>query len=343
MITRGLKGYSKQLARAKKEGRTHVHRRGWTTRGARQVKKVLGKSTWYKRKRSQEDADDDEHDPSYRRSPNKKRKVTKPDSYEDPMSLLFVERTEGGQLATKLRDMEPMLCKMTQGRVKIVEKNGRKLGQILVRKNPWAGQCSRKDCTVCQQENPPKKAVECKKRSITYVNTCLLCKKDGNRTEYIGESSRSVMERHGEHVEDASGKKKEDSHMWAHANSCHKGQILFQIQTIKTHKNAFMRQISETIEIKLRSRAGVHLLNSKTEYNRCLLPELSVQLGRNKQSEVEAGQKVNEEGYFDAGRRREEEVKVESKTNIMMEPDSKRRRRWKQLEQLKRMEDMEED
>ena len=103
-----------------------------------------------------------------------------------------------------------------------------------------------------------------------------------------------------------------------------------------------MRQISESIEIKLRSKAGVHLLNSKTEYNRCLLPELSVQVGQNKQTEVVAGPSSEDEKYLDAGRKREEDTaggNNDKKTNIMMEPDAKKRRRWKQAEQLKRMEE----
>ena len=140
-------------------------------------------------------------------------------------------------------------------------------------------------------------------------------------------------------MEDTVGDQKDESHMWVHARDNNEGKIKFQILPIKTHKSAFMRQISESIEIKLRSRAGVHLLNSKTEYNRCLLPELSVQVGQNKQSEVQAGTHSKDEKFLDAGRRREEDTEACTKRNIMMEPDAKKRRRWKQAEQLKRMED----
>ena len=103
------------------------------------------------------------------------------------------------------------------------------------------------------------------------------------------------MERHGEHV-DAATAKKEDSHMWVHARDEHEGQVKYQIQPLKTHKSSMMRQISETVEIKLRSRDGVHLLNNKMEYNRCLLPELGVVLGKNKLTEVNEDDK--EDKFF---------------------------------------------
>ena len=70
-----------------------IHRRGCTTRGIRQTRKILAKLTWYKkRKRSQED--DDDRRQRDRESPSKRRNTTKPkNQFEDPMSLLFVERT----------------------------------------------------------------------------------------------------------------------------------------------------------------------------------------------------------------------------------------------------------
>ena len=133
IVTRGLKGYQKQVNKAERDGRLSIHRRGWTTRGARQIKKALGKTTWYKRKRTEDEEDDDRTNSM---SPKKRRKIANKiadNNFEDPMSLLFVERTEGGTLASKLRELEPTLSKMTQGRVKVVEKNGRKLGEMLIK------------------------------------------------------------------------------------------------------------------------------------------------------------------------------------------------------------------
>ena len=94
---------------------------------------------------------------------------------------------------------------------------------------------------------PPDKSIECHRRNITYLNTCLLCKETGKRTQYVGESSRSLRERHGEHVDDATTKK-EDSHMWVHAHDEHEGQMKYQIQPLKTHTSSMVTQISETVK-----------------------------------------------------------------------------------------------
>ena len=76
-------------------------------------------------------------------------------------------RTPRGDLATELRNMEPELYKVTQGRVKIVERNGTKMEHLLVRNNPWATDpCTRPSCTVCQQSDAPTKP-NCRTRNIT--------------------------------------------------------------------------------------------------------------------------------------------------------------------------------
>ena len=47
-----------------------------------------------------------------------------------------------------------------------------------------------------------------------YTNTCLQCKKDGQKTEYIGESSRSGAERLKEHQGDRKSQRRDEiSHM----------------------------------------------------------------------------------------------------------------------------------
>ena len=48
------------------------------------------------------------------------------------------------------------------------------------------------------------------------------------------------------------------------------------VKVKKRCRDALTRQVSETIIIKLLGQSGTHLLNSKIEYNRCLLPTLAV-------------------------------------------------------------------
>ena len=189
--------------------------------------------------------------------------------YEDPASIMFVARTRGGILANQLRSLEPQLCRLTRERVKVIERNGKRLLEILVKNNPWSSEpCTRQNCPVCQQEVRPK-VPGCHKRNITYVNVCLTCEEEGRKTQYVGESSRSLAERYQEHLDDAKGNK-EESHMWIHSRDQHQGIMRYKVSQIKGHKSAMMRQISESIEIKIRSAEGINLLNNKAEHNLCL-------------------------------------------------------------------------
>ena len=67
-------------------------------------------------------------------------------------TILFVEQTRRGELARRLREMEPRLMELTGFRIKTVERSGSKLGQIFANTNPWAGaKCVRDDCVPCKQ------------------------------------------------------------------------------------------------------------------------------------------------------------------------------------------------
>ena len=238
-----------------------MHRRGISTTQERQVKTIMSKTTWYKRKRTEDD--EEEKKRTHEGSPNKKRKIGRteqPNLFEQPAVILFIQRTEGGKLASKFREMGGELFKITAGKINVVERNGRKLEEYLIRKNPWASDpCTRPDCTVCNQEEQPRNP-QCKRQNLTYINTCLLCKNKGKKTVYIGESCRSLAERHREHVEDWLADK-EESHMAAHSREAHNGQSSYQVKPLKLHRSAFTRHISETVQIKVQSLAGVHLMN----------------------------------------------------------------------------------
>ena len=101
--------------------------------------------------------------------------------------------------------------------------------------------------------------------------------------------------------------------MAIHADEAHGGQIKFKFRVLRAYRSAMERQIAETVKIKLSSKAGVEILNNRAEYNRCLLPELEVRLGKHKQSEVT--DKKDEERVFKQGRKieKEEEDKQENR------------------------------
>ena len=124
--------------------------------------------------------------------------------------------------------------------------------------------------------------------------------------KYIGESSRSMYERGLEHQRDLEEMKKE-SHMLKHNFDKHAGEDLenmkFGARIVKAARSAFNRQICESVQIQQNAKEH-HILNSKSEYNRCALPRLTAKLGefsldgiekekrREKEEEKELVQKI---------------------------------------------------
>ena len=194
------------------------------------------------------------------------------------------------------RESEMRMEQMTGYRLKIVERGGAKLVDILHKSNPWAGQdCERKDCLLCKTKKYEGKtnSQDCRKRNAVYKTYCITCSerqdkeladklKDKNpskkemeeekrklkRYMYIGETSRSVYERGLEHQNDVAGCST-SSHMLRHLLHQHEaeeeewGQVRFGMSIIKTHKSAFERQIGESVEIqKARNQM---IMNDKSE------------------------------------------------------------------------------
>ena len=112
-------------------------------------------------------------------------------------AVLFVPRSEKGELLSRLKEEEAKLADITGYRVKLVKSSGTQLSRILCQRNPWAGQdCGRPDCLVCGESEVG--GGDCRRRNITYVTTCINCvkiqKEDKTAREpaiYIRGSARS--------------------------------------------------------------------------------------------------------------------------------------------------------
>ena len=129
-------------------------------------------------------------------------------------------------------------------------------------------QCERGDCTTCTQEG--EDLPDCTTRGIVYELICRKCNpgatrpgpfKMANKTVpsvYVGESSRSVYERAGEHW-NAYRKRNSDSHIWKHHLVHHEGvgepEMTFKV--VGTFKSALSRQIFEAVRIR---RRGTNVL-----------------------------------------------------------------------------------
>ena len=194
MIEAGLKGYEK-IVENERLGKGKIHRNGASTANSRYKKKLTGKSSWYLTKQNDEveepDKDNINSQPSRPQSGPAGGNSAKGEV--PTTTVLFVPHTYGGELATRMRMAEAGLQTLLGTKVKIVEKNGTTLKQILVKSNPWSGaKCGRTNCLPC---NSGEGAGDCSRRSITYMTSCGPCKDKGNDKVYVGESSRTAFER----------------------------------------------------------------------------------------------------------------------------------------------------
>ena len=103
---------------------------------------------------------------------------------------------------------------------------------------------------------------------------------------YVGETGRSLHERAKEHWNDVVGRS-EDSHMIKHWLSSHadlQEPTKFCMKVVGSYKDALSRQLSESLRIDLR---GGGVLNSRTEYSRCRIPQLVVHMDEWKKKKAE--------------------------------------------------------
>ena len=320
IIESGLKGYETKLEKAAKSGNP-LHRSAQSTMASRHKKKILSKTTWFKNKKEE----DNEREAGNRRPGSKsKKRLEKPEGQGEVATVLFVERTWHGELARRLRQAETDLYNLTGDKIKIVERTGTTLKDLLHNTNPWAGQnCGRKGCMICLRGG--EGSGDCRKRNVTYSTFCLPCQKEGISSKYYGETARTGHERGLEHLRDY-WKDQEDSHMSKHWLTVHghdQQKPEFGMKVIRSHKSAFSRQVHEAVLIEM---AEGGLLNSKGEFNRCEIPRLTVHMGQkeweDKIEETEEITELEEESQIEArhGNKRISEVGEG-------QPIAKRRRR----------------
>ena len=271
----GIRGYMRKVSLAEQKG-SNLYRSAKSSLAERIKKKVFEKTSWYREKRNfLKKGTGIPGRKSFKRSKSTTQKKIK--------SVLFVPRTERGELLRRLREEESKLADITGYRVKLVERSGTQLARILCQRNPWAGQdCGRPDCLVCGDSEVG--GGDCRRRNITYVTTCVSCvqkqKEDKTGKEparYIGESCRSAYERGKDHLEGYLHCR-EDSHMAKHRILEHPGEeVTFKMKVLAKHKSAFERQVTEAVLIEVMDDGS--LLNSKGGFNRCVLPRLQVAIG----------------------------------------------------------------
>ena len=326
ILMSGLKGYETKKRKAEEQGR-EIHRSGAATLTQRYRKKLTAKTNWYKKKQGEASPDQAEC--------GKKRKFAernrKDAEEKSPTAVIFVPRTPEGELAQRLREAEQELQKFCYSKVKIVEETGEMAKSLVHKANHWAGgDCERVNCMVCIQRD--EKSGDCRRRNATYMTECQKCLEKGKKVRYLGETARTCYERGLEHQRDGLAEK-ENSHIHCHRADAHPGEDpgekLFTMKVLQGHKTALTRQIQEAVLIA--NSQGVELLNSKNEYNRCIIPRIAVMVGtREKDTDEEKSPGENELKEL------EENTYTKKREQNAAGPKPKRIKRWKQEEKEKR-------
>ena len=278
---------------------------------------MTGKEDWYRTKRAR----DEDYEGVEAARPSKRKREEERKKEVRTVTVMFVPYTRRGELARRLREAEEDLGDQTGVKVKIVERTGRRLVDLLHKADPWQGQdCGRPKCLLCMTKLRTGKDLnqECTKRCIVYQTWCISCEeKSKEKIEndetldekekkvklskiklftYIGESSRSIYERGLEHIT-ALEEMKPDSHMLKHYFDEHGEEeveeMIFGVRILKQASSAFNRQIAESVEIQ--NNLGHNILNSKSEYNRCALPRLTAKLNQKSLDKLEKEQKEEKE------------------------------------------------
>ena len=153
-------------------------------------------------------------------------------------SVLFVPPTPGGVLVRELKLREQEINRNSQERIKIIEKSGQNLENILVKKNPFQkDNCIEKQCPICQ--NPDKKMnVFCNTNNVGYRWSCKTCINRNKMKVYEWETSRSARLRGKEHV-DAYRRKNSDSVLYKHKLVEHENEDVDFVMEITLIHNPF--------------------------------------------------------------------------------------------------------
>ena len=146
-------------------------------------------------------------------------------------TVLFVTPTLGEVLAKELRKREEELNRNNPERIKIVEKGGLKIKDILTSKNPFEkSECTQKSCPLCTESqavvtNSGKVKVPCNTHNVGYKWSCITRQERNITKVYEGETGRSARTRGVEHLKEFETKK-EKSVLFKHKLADHKNETV---------------------------------------------------------------------------------------------------------------------
>ena len=186
-------------------------------------------------------------------------------------SVLFVTPTPGGVLLKALQKREEELNKNDDERVKMVEKGGIKMKDMLGSKDPFEkSNCSEKSCPLCTKSdlidiNSDDIKIQCNTNNVGYRWVCQTCKDRNKNKYYEGETGRSARIRGAEHLKDFE-KNREKSVLLKHKLTDHPHEnFKYKMEITKKFRDSLTRQANEAVRIF--SRPPNEILNSKSKFN----------------------------------------------------------------------------
>ena len=211
-------------------------------------------------------------------------------------SVLQVQSSKGSKLLREIAKIEPRLAKSTGYHVKLVERSGKPLSNMFS-KSISSSKCHRSDCTPCSNSQI-KGSFMCKVKSVVYEGVCNLCEAEFNldkslkhKGKYIGQTSRSLYERCGEH-ETSYRRMESKSFMfkhWAVAHSDLTTPPTFSFKVLKCHRDPLSRMVHEAVSIQENAS-----MNSKSEHKSYKIARIKVEKSSwDDRKEIEDSERVD--------------------------------------------------
>ena len=195
------------------------------------------------------------------RQKKKKKKKTNWSTRGGHIAPIFVPPTPNSELAKMLRKVAESEAEAGV-MFKIVETGGNSVKSLIEKSNPTATRgYDETNCMACQDGRG--KGGNCRLSNIQYEVECQLCPQ-GNKSVYIGESSRNIYTRIKEHQASYINRN-EKSFMMKHQQREHQGVAgVFKAKVTDSFRDCLSRQVSEGVTIR---RCDVAVMNGKSEWH----------------------------------------------------------------------------
>ena len=233
-IVRSAHKAYENIKKQAEDGIRPVHRkREWSNIQRRENKKILRKN-WYKKQGHE--------------------------------SFVFVPATPQSQLAKQFREK----IKISNIRIKVIEKSGKKIKDILQRNDPLSeNKCIDECCLICKTSTRGG----CRSSGVTYRIKC------ENETEcpfaYEGQTGKNGYSRGNEHMFDYESKNK-NSVLWKHCQLKHENvEQNFSMDIIdRCRGDPTKRQILEAVHIN--NKDALTSMNDRSEWNFVNIPRIQI-------------------------------------------------------------------